>query len=162
MSYIRELRPYMYWLGFLETAQQAGELDWAAIGGTWGRATSNLAKWSSDTVPAIDPRIARSIASIEARSSVLGRYIRKYICDMSTHLASLRPLLAPGAQVTYIAGNSRFYEFMLDTEQIFAGLFDDIGLGNIEVTTLRKRTSKRELFEYAVTGKAPSDPSNRA
>ena len=81
---------------------------------------------------------------------------------MSTHLASLRPLLAPGAQVTYIAGNSRFYEFMLDTEQIFAGLFDDIGLGNIEVTTLRKRTSKRELFEYAVTGKAPSDPSNRA
>ena len=43
MSYIRELRPYMYWLGFLKDAKQAGELDWKAIGGTWGVATSRLA-----------------------------------------------------------------------------------------------------------------------
>ena len=36
MSYIRELRPYMYWLGHLENGRDAGEMDWAAIGGTWG------------------------------------------------------------------------------------------------------------------------------
>ncbi|KAB2852491.1 MAG: site-specific DNA-methyltransferase, partial [Anaerolineae bacterium] len=42
MSYIRELRPYMYWLGFLNEAREAGELDWEAIGGTWGIATSRL------------------------------------------------------------------------------------------------------------------------
>ncbi len=40
MSYIRELRPYMYWLGFLSDGRQAGEMDWQAIGGTWGCATS--------------------------------------------------------------------------------------------------------------------------
>jgi len=34
ISYIRELRPYMYWLGFLTTGEQAGEMDWEAIGGT--------------------------------------------------------------------------------------------------------------------------------
>lgn len=39
MSYIRELRPYMYWLGYLSDGRAAGELDWKAIGGTWGCAT---------------------------------------------------------------------------------------------------------------------------
>ena len=40
MSYVRELRPYMYWLGYLRSGRDAGEMDWAAIGGTWGVATS--------------------------------------------------------------------------------------------------------------------------
>ncbi|HVB26180.1 MAG TPA: hypothetical protein VNG51_29850 [Ktedonobacteraceae bacterium] len=47
MSYIRELRPYMYWLGYFEEAREAGELDWQAIGGTWGVATSRLTQWQS-------------------------------------------------------------------------------------------------------------------
>src|SRR6185295_2685721 len=45
MSYIRELRPYMYWLGYLRDRSRAGVLDWSAIGGTWGSATSNLSSW---------------------------------------------------------------------------------------------------------------------
>lgn len=36
MSYIREMRPYMYWLDYLTDGRDAGELDWDAIGGTWG------------------------------------------------------------------------------------------------------------------------------
>jgi hypothetical protein len=48
MSYIRELRPYMYWLGYLQNAREAGELDWKAIGGTWGCATSRVGKWNPE------------------------------------------------------------------------------------------------------------------
>ena len=48
MSYIRELRPYMYWLGYLTNGRDAGELDWLAIGGTWGVATSRLGDWSAN------------------------------------------------------------------------------------------------------------------
>lgn len=44
MSYIRELRPYMYWLQFLVNGRDAGT-DWLAIGGTWGVATSRLTDW---------------------------------------------------------------------------------------------------------------------
>lgn len=40
MSYIRELRPYMYSLGCLRNGRDAGELDWSTIGGTRGIATS--------------------------------------------------------------------------------------------------------------------------
>ena len=35
----------MYWLGYLEQPRDAGELDWQAIGGTWGAATSRVAAW---------------------------------------------------------------------------------------------------------------------
>lgn len=34
ISYVRELRPYMYWLGYLIESTDAGELDCQAIGGT--------------------------------------------------------------------------------------------------------------------------------
>jgi hypothetical protein len=34
MSYIRETRPYLYWLGYLTAGPQGGDLDWQAMGGT--------------------------------------------------------------------------------------------------------------------------------
>jgi DNA modification methylase len=46
ISYIRELRPYMYWVKFLKNGSDAGTLDWETIGGTWGVATSNLKSWT--------------------------------------------------------------------------------------------------------------------
>ena len=36
MSYVRELRPYLYWLRFLRTPDGAGDLDWSAVGGPGG------------------------------------------------------------------------------------------------------------------------------
>ena len=76
MSYIRELRPYMYWLGFLTNGRQAGELDWAAIGGTWGCATSNLNSWEpcpEQTIPY--PRFDRIVGAISKDHKILGRYV---------------------------------------------------------------------------------------
>ncbi len=155
MSYIRELRPYMYWLEFLESGSQAGALDWEAIGGTWGSATSKLIKWESGISPIKDGTTLSAIDVIESQSLVLGRYIRKYIEDTAVHLKAIRPSLAPGASVTYIVGNSRFYDSLLDTERIYAELFESNGLLDVQIRTLRKRTSKRELFEFAVSGRAP-------
>lgn len=156
MSYVRELRPYMYWLGYLETGRQAGELDWKAIGGTWGCATSNLMRWSPETDgPRMPPSLTAALNEISGRSPVLGRYIAKYLYDTDQHIASLRTVLAPGARVIYIVGNSRFYDTMLPTEQIYADLLALHGFTNPTIETLRKRTSKRELFEFAVSATAP-------
>src|SRR5439155_4048689 len=97
MSYIRELRPYMYWLGYLESGKQAGELDWQAIGGTWGCATSKLLTWVPDT----DCRVPYGgfetvVEQIAQQSKVLGVYVAKYFQDIVQHIASLRTVLAPG------------------------------------------------------------------
>ena len=150
MSYVRELRPYMYWLGYLERASDAGELDWQAIGGTWGSATSRVAVWQSTQksplreLDAITARIAR-------HSDVLSRYVAKYFVDMLAHVESLSTLVARGGEVHYVVGNSKFFDVVLPVERIFAEIFELCGFHRAKVATLRKRTSKPELYEFLVS-----------
>lgn len=156
MSYIRELRPYMYWLGYLSDGREAGELDWKAIGGTWGCATSNVAKWQPAVPQQIPyPGFDEIIEAISARSGVLGRYVAKYFHDMIGHCESLFDVVAPGGTIHYIVGNSKFYDVMLPVEHIFASLFESAGFESARVETIRKRTSKKELFEFVVSAQKP-------
>jgi len=53
--------------------------------------------------------------------------------------------------VHYVVGNSKFFDVLLPVEQIFAEIFELSGFRAARVTTLRKRTSKRELYEYLVS-----------
>jgi hypothetical protein len=150
MSYVRELRPYMYWLGYLEQPSDAGELDWQAIGGTWGSATSRVAAWQSggesplSDLTALTERIAQ-------HSDVLARYVAKYFFDMLLHVRSLARVVARGGRVHYVVGNSKFFDVLVPAERLFAELFELSGFCDASVVTLRKRTSKRELYEYLVS-----------
>ncbi len=151
MSYIRELRPYMYWLGYLSDGREAGELDWQAIGGTWGIATSRLQTWQPDGAKIPYPEFSTLIAAIEQQSPVLANYVQRYFEDMAQHLQSVYKALAPGGRVFYIVGNSRFYETLVPVEQIYAALLEATGFTDVEVQCLRKRNSKKELFEFQVS-----------
>jgi hypothetical protein len=154
MSYIRELRPYMYWLGHLADGRAAGELDWQAIGGTWGCATSRVATWTdAGAAPLELPGLAALLERIERQGPVLSRYVHKYFVDLAAHVRAMTQALAPGATVHYIVGNSRFYDVLVPTETLLAALLDAAGLAGVSVRTLRKRTSKKELFEYVVTAR---------
>jgi hypothetical protein len=151
MSYIRELRPYMYWLRFLTDGRAAGALDWQAIGGTWGSATSNLARWQPDGATRIPfPGFAKIVGRIGARHPLLGRYVEKYFADIARHLASLQSVLSAGARLFYIVGNSKFYDTLLPVEEIYAALLRDAGFVQVSIERMRKRSSKKELFEFVV------------
>ncbi len=153
MSYIRELRPYMYWLGFLENARQASELDWRAIGGTWGTATSNLMKWSADTtVP--HEGFYDTIHSIkQGASPILAPYVHKYFVDAVHHIRGLKKCVKQGGKLYYVVGHSKFYSTMLHTEEIYASIMRAEGFEVEEIENIRKRSSKRELFEFIVKAK---------
>lgn len=159
MSYIRELRPYLYWLGYLTDAKEAGELDWTAIGGTWGSATSRAGKWAptDDRVIGYDPfaGIIDSIAQTGANGPLLSRYVHKYFFDMVEHIDQLHAVMEPGATAHYIVGNSKFYDTMLPVPEIYAGMFAAAGFDAISVRAFRKRSSKKELFEYLVEARRP-------
>jgi len=159
MSYIRELRPYMYWLGFLVNSRDAAELDWLAIGGTWGVATSRLAEWSpsgKQWLPDDLPPVLASIASDDnANGALLSNYVAKYCEDMSAHFAGLPRVLNPGARVHYIVGNSTFYGVLVSTEQAYAAMFREYGFADVEVLPIRKRNSKKELIEFDVSATWP-------
>lgn len=151
MSYIREVRPYMYWLGFLNEAREAGELDWQAIGGTWGIATSRLADWKPDSVEICHEGFLDIIEQIHTHSPILANYVHKYFCDIATHLANLRSVLTNGAKIFYIVGNSKFYDTIVPVDLLYMSLLKQYGFSQVKSEVLRKRNSKKELYEFAVS-----------
>ena len=153
ISYIRELRPYMYWTDFLKTADQASELDWQAIGGTWGKATSMLSTWESDrTLPQYVYDIAKQIAAADNKSAgLMANYVLKYFEDMRLHLSAVHDGLKSKGRVFYIIGNSSFYGITVPAERIYVDLMKDIGFINTDFRIVRKRNCKKQLYEFIVT-----------
>lgn len=153
ISYIRELRPYMYWTDFLKTADQASELDWQAIGGTWGKATSRLSTWESDrTLPQYVYDIAKQITAADNKSAeLMANYVLKYFEDMRLHLSAVYDGLKSKGKVFYIIGNSSFYGITVPAERIYVDLMKDIGFINTDFRIVRKRNCKKQLYEFIVT-----------
>lgn len=156
MSYIRELRPYMYWLKYLEARSAAGVLDWKAIGGTWGSATSNLGSWRPDpgALP-LPRRLERLLAEIAEPSPILSTYVRKYFHDMDAHGASLWSVMRRGGRVRVVIGNSKFFDVVVPVEELLAEQLERAGFVKLEIQTLRKRSSKKELYEYLILAERP-------
>lgn len=153
VSYIRELRPYMYWMKFLDTAREAGELDWKAIGGTWGIATSRLKEWESTDLilpESVKITVSQILETGEKNAVLMANYVWKYFHDMHLHLQNLRNNLQEGAMLSYIVGNSSFYGVQVYTEKLLEESLRSLGFTNVGSATVRKRNSKKELFEYCV------------
>ncbi len=161
MSYIRELRPYMYWLGFLANGSDAGELDWQAIGGTWGIATSRLAEWEPTEKTFHHPMLDSALENISHRDNkngkIMANYISRYFDDIWEHFRSLAPVLRSGAELHYIVGNSTFYGVLLSVEKVYSAMLQNLGFDNIECRAIRKRNSKKELFEFDVSARWPKN-----
>ncbi len=154
MSYIRELRPYMYWLGYLKSGRDAGEMDWEAIGGTWGIATSRLNDWSVSSESFKSKLLKKASENIENDENKNGRllatYVLKYFDDMWSHFQSLTTVLNDGARIHYIVGNSTFYGVLVSVEQVYAEMLSELGFSEVECIPIRKRNSKKELIEFDV------------
>ncbi len=57
-----------------------------------------------------------------------------------------------GGEVHYIVGNSVFYNNLLPVEKIYRDMFFQLGFTKPEYTIIRKRNSKKELYEFDVVG----------
>lgn len=152
MSYIRELRPYMYWLGFLDTGEAAGNLDWKTTGGTWGSASTKVKSWAPDSGTPIDRDLDAVCEKIlDGKSgSILAPYVSKYFHDMWNHFKAITPLVKPGGELCYIVGNSTFSGNDVPAQEWYADMMRALGYGNVDIITIRKRNSNKRLFEYAV------------
>lgn len=156
ISYIRELRPYMYWMKFLKEAREAGEMDWKAIGGTWGIATSRLSTWEPKglLLPDILTDTVGCISTTDTKNApLLATYVLKYFYDMHQHLSSLPNALEPGARLHYIVGNSTFFGHVVDTPAILGESMRMLGYEDVDWKIIRKRNSNKALYEYDVTAR---------
>lgn len=157
MSYIRELRPYMYWLRYLDEASDAGDLDWQAIGGTWGTATSKLNSWLPEVETPVDEQMS-VVCELISRDGgkngpLLATYVHKYHHDMWQHFQAMTRKVKPGGRVSYIIGNSTFYKHEVPAQNWYAVMLRELGYCDVQVDIIRKRNSNKALFEYEVTGR---------
>jgi DNA modification methylase len=153
ISYIRELRPYMYWVKFLKNGSDAGALDWEAIGGTWGVATSNLKNWepTNKNLPTRLYEVCEKIGKCEDKNAeIMSKYVHKYFDNIYSHLLGLSTLLKSNAKINYIVGNSSFYGNFVETQEIIAENLKQIGYKKVCVNAIRRRNTKKGLFEYNV------------
>lgn len=154
MSYIRELRPYMYWLRFLQDSGDAGELDWQAIAGTWGVATSRLSAYRPVALPAAGAGLVDVVERIAAapapNAGLLARYVSRYVADVWAHTRSAYGALRPGGRAVYVVGNSTFFGVQVPTQEYYAALLTAAGFTGVQVERLRKRNSNKALYEYVV------------
>ncbi|AEH08384.1 DNA methyltransferase [Protofrankia symbiont of Coriaria myrtifolia] len=159
MSYVRELRPYMYWLRFLNLAGDAGDLDWRAIGGTWGTATSKLNGWRPEVDTPVDDAMAAVCARIAAdggkNGPLLATYVHRYHHDMWLHFQAVTPAVKRGGVVSYIVGNSTFYGHEVPAHTWYATMLRALAYTDVEISTIRKRNSNKSLYEYNVSARRP-------
>jgi DNA modification methylase len=155
ISYIRELRPYMYWLEYLTNGRDAGEFDWQAVGGTWGIATSRLADWKPSSDVYVPSQLRKALTDISSpknkNGDLLANYVAKYFEDMWQHFNDVRKVLNDGSEAHYIVGNSTFYGTLLPVEEIYKKMLEHAGYQHVRIEKIRKRNSKAELYEFDVT-----------
>lgn len=133
-------------------------MDWKAIGGTWGIATSRLNDWTPNgtMLPKILTNTVQQIAASDGKNArLMATYVLKYFHDMHLHLSSLPNVLEAGAKLHYIVGNSSFFGNMVDTPALLIASMQMLGYKNTATTIIRKRNCNKALFEYDISATWP-------
>jgi hypothetical protein len=149
-SYARETRPHLFFFEFIESARAVGQLETDAIGGTWGKATSVLARGVRPKNKLIETLLEPYICGIRSNGSLMASYVVKYFNDIYDHAGQVAAVCKKGAQLAYVIGNSKFYDLPLPSDEILASIFGDFGIGLERIDRMRKRQSKAGLYEAVV------------
>lgn len=110
------------------------------------------------------PEIQRIAETIEQRrielgktsgfEKLYGKVTRLYFGGMARHLASLRPILRPGAQLAYVVGDQTSYlQVMIRTGQLLAEIAQTLGYELVRIDLFRTRlatATKEQLREEVV------------
>lgn len=149
-SYVHTTRPQLFFMGVFDEAAQSSELDLAAIGGTWGKATSVLYDDVIRPHPHIEKILAPIIDELRPKSNLMCNYAIKYFNMMDEHIQELHKITASDFRGAYVVGNSRLKGVEILTDVLLAKMFDVAGFSVDQLLVLRKRGGKKELYETAI------------
>ncbi len=160
-DYTRTTRLESVLLGFISSKKQLQDLKRTMLRSN----TRGVYKTDTDDAwVAGHKEIQRIAAAIEARRIELGktsgfermyaRVTKLYFGGMARHLADLRPLLRPNAQLAYVVGDQASYlRVMIRTGQILSSIAEELGYEVVAVELFRTRlstASKEQLREEIV------------
>ena len=152
-SYVWNTRPYLYLFEFFTTPIEAAALDKKTIGGTWGTATSVLAKGEVEPLNDVVARVVGPrVADIRRHDDLMANYAMKYFNDLARHLMSLKPHLTEHARLAYVVGWSRLRGVTVETDELLGGLIEglDLQMRVESLTRFRQRHSDVGLHESVV------------
>jgi DNA modification methylase len=166
-DYTRTTRLEAVLLGFIQSRQDLQDLKRGLVRSN----TRSVYKGDDDDKwVAQYPEIQRIADAIEARRIELGktsgferlyaRVTRLYFGGMAQHLADLRVVLRPGAQLAYVVGDQASYlRVMIRTGQILADIAQSLGYEVTGIDLFRTRlatATKEQLREEVVLLRWPS------
>lgn len=150
-SYVWNTRPHLYFFDHFHVPKQASDLDKITIGGTWGTATSVLAK---GTIAPFNEAVKNSLGSIHeeirTEDNLMANYVVNYFNELTKQILAMRPYLASNARLAYVVGCSRIKEKFVETDVILAKIFEGLGFVVDSVERIRKRNSGKDLHESIV------------
>lgn len=148
-SYVHQTRPQLYFMEAIKNKAEATNIDLKAIGGTWGRATSNLQK--NIIVPPKEIMfILDYYDELKTKSILMCNYATKYFLDMWQHIKNISLIVSNNFRGAYVIGNSRLSGIEIFTEVILAKLFEKEGFTVEKIISFRKRGGRKKLYETAI------------
>ncbi len=172
-DYTRTTRLESVLLGFIQNRAELRQLKQGLLRSN----TRNVYKGDTDDQwVANHAEIQRIAHAIEARRIELGktsgferlyhRAVKQYFGGMAKHLAELRSVLRPGAQLAYVVGDQKSYlQVMIRTGELLADLAQGLGYDVVGIDLFRTRlatATKEQMREEVVvlqwSGKLPDRP----
>lgn len=172
-DYTRTTRLESVLLGFIQNKQDLRLLKEGLIRSN----TRNVFKADRDDIwVAKHLEIQQIAGAIEERRIALGktsgferlyhRAVKLYFGGMAKHLADLRLVLRPGAQLAYVVGDQKSYlQVLIPTGDLLADIAQGLGYELVAIDLFRTRlsTATKEQIREAVVllrwpGKFPSEP----
>jgi len=135
---------------FIESASAVGQLETDAIGGTWGKATSVLARGIEPKNALIERLLEPYLHRIHSNGNLMANYVVKYFNDIFEHASQVAGVCKKEARLAYVIGNSKFYGHPLPSDEILASIFGHFGFELERIDRMRKRQSKTGLYEAVV------------
>lgn len=148
-SYVHQTRPQLYFMELIDGRSEATEIDLKTIGGTWGKATSDLMKSLIEPPKHMLP-ILDYWEALKGKSTLMCNYATKYFLDLDRHVESLKNVKSSNFRGAYVVGNSRLSGVEIYTECILAKIFERHGFTVDKIVLFRKRGGRKKLYETAV------------
>lgn len=150
-SYVWNTRPHLYMLDFFSTPKEASSLDKDTIGGTWGNATSMLAKGTIDAAfPFFEGSISPVIEKIRQEDNLMANYVMKYFNLLAKQISAMDSLPQNDLRCAYVVGNSRVKGVYVETDVLLGEIFSGLGYKVDAIERIRKRNSGKDLHESIV------------
>ena len=171
-DYTRTTRLEAVLLGFIQSKQNLRDLKKQMVRSN----TRSVYKADTDDLlVAGHPQIESIAAAIEKRRIELNkdsgferlyaRVTKLYFGGMTRHLAELRRVLRPGAQLAYVVGDQASYlRVMIRTGQLLAGIAESLGYEVVGLDLFRTRlatATKEQLREEVVVLRWPGNQARQ-